>query len=267
VGRTGHADRAGEVVGHRSRLHAEGLRERADGATVGRSDRDRTDVGCGHAGRLQRVGPGRLAQRDVVQLAEALLPLLRAVVTRRAPAVDELLGRRAGADQLGQHRPVAVVADEDRRPGITAPGLVGRAGQAGADAGTDHEDRRGAVQREQQRAAGRPDRATHVEGRHAGRQAQRGVHRGRVGLVDVGRLDGREHERPHAGGRRRAEREAGRFDAEGRRVLVERGHRAGALAPATTGHRRDRGPVEPPVRQVGAVAEDAPHAWQCRTRI
>ena len=47
--------------------------------------------------RLQRRVPRLLAERDVLRLAEPLLPDLGAPVAGRAPAVEELLGRRAAA--------------------------------------------------------------------------------------------------------------------------------------------------------------------------
>src|SRR4029450_4305245 len=56
----------------------------------------------GDAGLLERLGDGRLGERDVCVLAEALLPLPRGGVARHAPALQELRGGRRGAHRLRQ---------------------------------------------------------------------------------------------------------------------------------------------------------------------
>ena len=87
-------------------------------------------------GGLQRRVPRLLPERDVLRLAEALLPDLRAPIARRAPAVDELLGRRAAAEVLGDHRAGVAVQSPTSTRGraVTARRLV-RAGRAGRCAG------------------------------------------------------------------------------------------------------------------------------------
>ena len=65
-------------------------------------------------GRLQRRVPRLLDERAVLHFAEALFPRARTGRARRAPALDELLGRARAAEVLGDDRAVGVVADEQR---------------------------------------------------------------------------------------------------------------------------------------------------------
>ena len=130
---------------------------------------------------------GGLAEPDVLHLAELLLPLLRALVAGRPPAVEELVGGGARADELGEDRAVGVVADEERGRRVAAGGLVGAAGQAGADVGRDHQGGRAAGQGGAEGHDARAHGAAEVGGDHVAGQLQRGVDGGGVGLVDVGR--------------------------------------------------------------------------------
>ena len=103
---------------------------RAAGAGVGAGHDEVVDLLGADAGVGQRAGAGLLTQRQVLGLAELLLPLLRPVVARRAPAVEELLGGAARAEQLGQQRTVGVGADQQRGRRVATGRLVGAAGQA-----------------------------------------------------------------------------------------------------------------------------------------
>ena len=106
------------------------LAHRADGAGVQAGDDHVVEVADGQAGRLQRVADGLLGERDVGELAEALLPLLGVRRARLAPAVDELgrhgRRRRSVGDRVA-------LAERPHDGGVAAVGLVGAAGQPGAD--------------------------------------------------------------------------------------------------------------------------------------
>ncbi len=214
---------------------------------------------------LQRRAPGPLAERHVLDLAEAVLPELRAHVAGRPPAVDELAGRAARAQELGDDRARGVVADEDRRRAVAAGRLVATAGQAGPDVGGD--DQRGplAPQRQVQRTDARAHRGAEVDGGDIGVEAQGRVDRGRVRAVRVGRRAGREEEQLGIGGRA-VPRETGRLDAHRRRVLVVRGDAAGALPAAGADEGADLRTVEAPVGDVATRCEDAAHARQATAR-
>ena len=84
-------------------------------------------------GGLQGVGPGGDAEGDVADLAEALLPLLRADVAGRAPAVEELLGgaprRRGTSASSGRRRRCRRAARRRRRR--RSPRRRCRAGRCG----------------------------------------------------------------------------------------------------------------------------------------
>ena len=95
------------------------------------------DVALGQPRIFQRGRKGLAGQRHVELLAEALLPDVRVRLAGDAPAVQELVARRAPADHLG-HR--AVGRADERGGAVTAVALLGRAGQAGAQV-RDHRQR------------------------------------------------------------------------------------------------------------------------------
>jgi hypothetical protein len=226
-------------------------------------DDDLGDGIGGEAGGGHRVGERLVDQGPVVGLAEPVLPLLRAHVAGRAPAVGELPGGGAGAEVLGQDVAVGVVTDHQRGGGVAPGALVGAAGQAGADVGGHDERRLRAVEGHSQGGDRRADRAAEVGGQDVVGQVEGGVDGGGVGLVDVGRRHGRE---PEGAGPRghRGHGQPGRLDAHRRRVLVVRRHRPGARAAARSRHRGDGRPVEPPVRKVGGRRDDPSHGRQSR---
>jgi hypothetical protein len=265
VGGTGETDGGGEPVPSRVDLlsDAQLAGEPADGPGLRPGDQDLVDLVGDEAGALEGVLPGPLADGQVAALAEALLPQLGPRVARGAPAVEELLGDARLADQVGEQ--ALALPHEQGRTGVAAGRLVGAAREPGAHVGRHDQGRPRAGQARPQRTHGRPDRAVGVEGRHRGVEPQRGVDGGGVGLVGVGRGDGRE---PQGGRARRAGRapqgDAGRLDAHRRGVLVVGRHGASALAAPGARHRTDLTAVEPPVGQVDAVAQDpsARHAIQ-----
>ena len=103
----------------------------------------RVDVARFDAGHLQRLAPRLVAQRQVLGLAKALLPLLGAGITGRAPPLDELFGGTGRTDQLGDHTVIltdtVTVADDHGRRRVPAAGLVATTGQAGPEVGGDDE--------------------------------------------------------------------------------------------------------------------------------
>ena len=82
-----------------------------------------------------------------------------------------------------------------------------------------------------------------------------------VGLVEIGWVGRGEQEslRRHAMGQA-AQRVATGFNRHRRRVLVEGRHRARALAASLAENRSDLGPLEPVVRNIGAIGNQARHA-------
>src|SRR5690606_30418941 len=137
--------------------------------------------------------------------------------------------------------------------------LVGRAGPTGAHLAGDDQRRPAAPQAGVEGADGRADGAVDVEGRRGRVEPQGRVHGGGGGLVQVRRADGGEPQRAGRGAvGGGGQRGAGGGDGHGRGVLVVGGDRALPPSPAGAGHRPDRRPVEPAVRQVRAVAQDPP---------
>ena len=93
-----------------------------------------TCVGRRCSAAFERGVPGLLAERHVLRLAEALLPHLRAAIARRAPAVEELLGRRrrCRGTRRSPGRRRRPIAHEHGRRAVTTGGLVRAGRQAGA---------------------------------------------------------------------------------------------------------------------------------------
>ena len=137
------------------------------------------------------------------------------------------------------------------------------AGQAVALVG-QHDERGPRAAAAPARAAARapmPERSAPPKSRAATSRGEPkgGVHRGRVGLVQVGRGGGGEPERRRGGRRGRAQGQAGRLDPHGGGVLVVRGDRPGALAPAGAQERGDLRPLEAPVGDIARGAQDPSH--------
>src|SRR5690606_29150928 len=109
-------------------LGGQPLAEPGDGPGVGPDDRDPVDLVGGETGGLEGLVPGGPAGRDVLALAEPLLPQLGGGGAGGPPAVEELGGRAPPPEDVGDR----VVADDERRGAVAAGRLVGRAGQPGA---------------------------------------------------------------------------------------------------------------------------------------
>ena len=92
---------ADEVVDQRTLGQAQLAPGRSHGAGVTPGHDRPVDLLRGDRRGVQRRGPRLLRQRGVLALAEPFLPLLRAGLAGQPPAVEELLGGRATADQLG----------------------------------------------------------------------------------------------------------------------------------------------------------------------
>ena len=93
VRRAGVADLRGEIVDHRTRLRSERLGDDADRPRVHTGDDGVVDLLGGEADLLECRRHRGFGQRDVLALAEALLPLTTRRRAGDAPAVEEL-GRR-----------------------------------------------------------------------------------------------------------------------------------------------------------------------------
>ena len=260
VGRARVADAGGEIVAQRFLLHAGRRGQALDRPSVRAGDDQPRDGGRGDPGALERLGQRRLTERYVGVLAEALLPHARGGFAGQPPAVEKLRGRRGAAQRLGQHARVGrVVGEEERRRAVAAIALVAAARQPGADV-AEH-GQRGAprVARRAHGADRRAHGADDVHGEGRGRQIERGVNGGRVGLVEIGRVGGREVERlGHDGGA--AQRCPPGLDAQRGRVLVVGGHGTGAAAGGHPERLGDRLAVQAPVGQVGSVADDPSHS-------
>src|SRR5439155_7028192 len=110
VSRPSDADAAAQVVDLALAIDAQGAGDRARGPAVEAGDDHPVDVVSLYPRGSQASGERLLAEARVLGLAEALLPLLRAAVARRPPALDELRGRGAGAQELGHHAAIGLVA-------------------------------------------------------------------------------------------------------------------------------------------------------------
>ena len=228
LGGAGVADRRGEVgdepvahaelLGQPPRWRGRGCRRWRRGRPGRRPD-PRSSSASSHAA---------CAEGDVAGLAEPLLPHLRAGVAGRAPAVEELLGGRAAAEELGEHGAVALVADR-RGPRRRRRRRTRRRRRPGPCGGRRSTTRCGApaAQGGVERADRRAHRAVGVERADVAAEPQRGVDGGGVGLVDVGGRDGGEPQRVRGQAAERPQRRAGRLDAHGGGVLVVARRRCG----------------------------------------
>src|SRR5436190_7677462 len=111
MGRARVAHRGGAVVDDVLTGHAETPAECVRGTTVQPGDDQLVDLLGAQLRLLQRGLKGALAERQVAGLTEPLFPELRAFTAGRAPAVDELLALRRGAETLGDH-PVAFTDEQ-----------------------------------------------------------------------------------------------------------------------------------------------------------
>ena len=137
--------------------------------------------------------------------------------------------------------------------------LVGAAGQAGADVGQDDAaSALGAARRARRPTPERTDADRRRRRRRPGRGRGRRGSRWRWSCRGTaGRSWRRRPRRPP--GPCVAQRGPGRLDAHRRGVLVVGGHGAGALAAGGPERLADAGPVQTPVRDVGAVGNNAEH--------
>ena len=145
--------------------------------------------------------------------------------------------------------------DEEGGGAVPSGRFVAAAGQPGAHVGRDHEHRVRSGECDAKGAHGRTLCPAEVEGGHVVVEAQRGVDGGGIGLVDVGRRDGREPQRVGRL-RRAAQGQPGRLEPHRGRVLVVRGDAARPLAAAGADERSDGRPVEPADGDIGAGGED-----------
>ncbi len=119
------------------------------------------------------------------------------------------------------------------------------------------------------RKAPTPDRTDpeRVERGRVAVEAQRGVHDGRVGLVEVGRRRRREPDgarQSAATVAERTQREPSRLDTHGGGVLVVGRHRATSLAGVGTRRLADGAALQPVVRHVAGESQDPLHPRQSR---
>ncbi len=256
----------GREVRHQPIADGQLLGQRGVGAGVRAGDRDAVDLVGHQPGRLQGIVPSRLPERHVAGLPEALLPDLGAVVARRSPAVEELRGGPAAAGELGDHRAVASVTDDERGGTVAEGGLVGPSGQPRSQVGAHHEVGAPTAQRGVERPHRRAHRTVGVERADVGTEPQRGVDGGGVGLVGVGGRHRGEPDRVRRHTVERPERGPCRLDAHRGGVLVVARDGAGALAPAASGHRGDGAAIEPAVRQVRGRADDPASSHAVRLR-
>ncbi len=260
MGGAGVADDTREVVDDRLGTRADRRCDSLDGPRVEAGDDHVVELARRDAGLLQRVVDRDLGERDVRVLTEPLLPDVRGVFARHTPSVEELVRRRAAAYALGERLRVEHRArEEECDSSVAAVALVGATRQTRTSVGQHCQDRG----RRHAREALRCDRAAHgtdhVERRGVRGQTERGVDRGGVRLVEIRRRRRREHDGLGTDAARGPHRDAGGFDAHRRRVLVKRGDRAGALASSRSERRADRGSLQPVVRHVRAVGDDAWH--------
>ena len=203
------------------------------------------DAGLGERA-LRRVAD----QRHVRLEAEALLPHAARGLAGDAPAVEELGRRRRLGDDRRER--VVAVAEQERGGGVAGVALVGGAGAAAAQV---RQHGQPAIRRgEPQRGDGAARRAGEVDREALVAEVERGVDRVGVGLVEVGGGRRREVDRARAGAV--GQRSARGLDAHRRRVLVERGDHARALAAARPERASELLVLEPVARDVGPVGDD-----------
>ena len=193
--------------------------------------------------------------------------------SRRSAPPTPSSGRRPGVRQRSRNSSVAQPPPRssassgpspssptsERGGAVAAGGLVGAAGQAGAEVGARP---RGGRRRPLSAARSAPTaertdadgvEGADVGGRAAGRRGPRW--RWSCRRRPAPTVENHERVRGRRPARGRSAR-AGRLDAHRGGVLVVAGDGAGALAAAAAGHRGDRAAVEPPVGQVRGGADD-----------
>ena len=205
----------------------------------------------GDAGRLERVGQRRLGQRDVGGLAEPLLPLARRDVARHPPAVEELRGRRAEPERSAM---TFVARREERGGAVAALRLVGarRAGRCGRRTCTSSVPSAGGRDRAEPL---RTEPMTSTRRRSSRGRARRGS-RSRWSCRDTAALvvTNTTSRRPRRG-RQRARAASTPIDVGPRRRTRRRACPAGRRAERLA----DAGAIQPPVRNVGAIGNNAEH--------
>ena len=249
-----------EVVDH---VHAVELAaDRPRDPLARRHDGGRGDVARGDPGRLQRRVPRLHAEGHVADLAELLVPDLRALLTRRAPAFDELVGDARRAEELGEDRTGRVVADHEGGGRVAARGFVAAARQPGPHVGA--RPRASCRDRSGPAGARRPRSAPTHRGRTPAPTTGAATRRGSRWRSSCRRTPGSVVANSNCDGLRSRSRSASR--AASTAMVVESSSKrrdgAGALAAALPDEGRDLGAVEPPVGQVGGPGEDSTHGLQ-----
>ncbi len=251
------ADDGGQVVDDRVRADAERLRDHTHGAGVHTGD-DHTCQGVGsHVGCLARIGKCRLRDRNVRVLTEALFPHVRRRLAGKAPPVQELQRRGTPPEHSGLIGRT-VGRERERNRTIATIALVGSPGSAGADVREDDERRLDRVGRQPDRAGARPRGTTEVVRADGRVEAERGVNRGRVRLLEVRRTGGGEQHTPRRerSGETR-QRVARGLHTQRRRVLVvgRDGTRPGCSRRPE--RRGDRAALEPALGEIDARGDES----------
>jgi hypothetical protein len=261
LGGAGVADRRGEVRGHRLGTCARRPPYRRARACVQAGDDEVVDRPAVQP-RLVEGGGERLVREGHVDLlGEALLPDPGGGSAGQPPAFEDLVADRVVGEEFGDDGgSVAVAAEDERRRAVAARDLVAAAGQAGAQVGQDRQGRYRGAGGGDQRAETGAYGAGHVDGEHVLVEAERGVDRGRVRLVQVGGCGGGQEELADAVAQAVAGQcGAGRLDGHGRGVLVVARDRPSPLGRRGPQCRGDVGSREAVVRHVGAVCDESGH--------
>nr|WP_291822489.1 hypothetical protein [Candidatus Microthrix sp.] len=191
IGAAGVADGGGQRVGVGAHLAADRLHRPAGAA----GDDQLGDVAAGQLQLFEQAVERTQGGGGELTLAEALLPGPGVGLVGQAPAIEKLARGAGRAEKLAQQRPVGLVAEQHRSAGVAAVGLVGRAGQAGADVGGGHQHPLGAAGGGDERADAGAGGAAEVECGNRLVESQRGVDHPGVGLLQVGRLGRGEPQR------------------------------------------------------------------------
>ena len=228
-----------------------------------RHDRGGGDVARGQPGRLERRVPRLHAQGHVADLAELLVPDLGALLTRRTPALDELVGDARRAEELGEDRTGRRRRRPRRRRPRHRPRLrrrcpAARCARRRATTSERAADRSGRAAARRPRSApthrGRTPAPTAGAATRHGSRSRSSCRRTRGSVVANSNCDGRQVAA--------AQREPRRLDPMVVESSSKRRDRAGALAAALAHEGRDLRAVESSVRQVGGPGQDAAHGLQ-----
>ena len=246
-------DRRGERVGELLGLELERARQARGGARQRRVEDHGGELRWIYARVFER-GDHHFLEHGREHLgAEALLPLARERVVGQAPHVEQLGGRRRATAQDRDRLGVGAAGEAHR--GVAAGALARSAGCADHDVGGGDERPAacgGEVEADEQRGEPRARRRADLERRGRLRQRQRGVHRGCIRFLGVGRARGGEDQRvERAAG---VDRVAAGLDRHRHRILVVA--RGCALAATCA----ERGAREAEVGDIASVTGDTGHA-------